>query len=175
MLIYTRSFQEGDWVEINGVMGVVQDRALLVTRIQTPRNELVSLPNASVIGGSITNYSFSRREIQQPVALAITVTIGYDVDWRRVHALLLEAARSVAGVSVSPEPSVLQTALNDFHVSYELNAYVEEVNRYRETRSDLLAAIQDHFATADVEILSPNYNAIRDGNPRALPGRSADL
>jgi small-conductance mechanosensitive channel len=64
-------------VEINGVMGVVQDRALLVTRRQTPRNELVSIPNASVIGRSITNCSFSRREIQQPVALATTVTIGY--------------------------------------------------------------------------------------------------
>jgi small-conductance mechanosensitive channel len=170
MLIYTRSFQEGDWVEINGVMGVVQDRALLVTRIQTPRNELVSIPNASVIGGSITNYSFSRREIQQPVALATTVTIGYDVDWRRVHALLLDAAGSVAGVSASPEPSVLQTALNDFHVSYELNAFVEAVSRYRETRSDLLAAIQDRFAAAEVEILSPGYHAIRDGNPRTLPG-----
>jgi len=169
MLIYTRSFQEGDWVEINGVMGWVHDRALLVTRIQTPRNELVSIPNASVIGGSITNYSFSRREIQQPVALATTVTIGYDVNWRQVHALLLEAARSVAGISPSPEPYVLQTALNDFHVSYELNAAVADVGRYRETRSDLLAAIQDSFAAADVEILSPAYHAVRDGNPPTLP------
>jgi small-conductance mechanosensitive channel len=65
---------------------------------------------------------------------------------------------------------VLQTALNDFHVSYELNAYVEEVNRYREIRSDLLGAIQDSFAAAEVEILSPGYNAIRDGNARTLPG-----
>jgi small-conductance mechanosensitive channel len=170
MLIYTRSFQEGDWVEINGVMGRVHDRALLVTRIQTPRNELVSIPNASVIGGSITNYSFSRREIEQPVALAATVTIGYDVNWREVHALLLTAARSVAGISPSPEPFVLQTALNDFHVSYELNAAVADVGRYRETRSDLLAAIQDSFAAADVEILSPAYHAVRDGNPRTLPG-----
>jgi small-conductance mechanosensitive channel len=171
MLIYTRSFQEGDWVEINGVMGLVHDRALLVTRIQTPRNELVSIPNASVIGGSVTNYSFSQREIQQPVALAAAVTIGYDVDWRRVHALLLEAAHSAAGIAATPGPYVLQTALNDFHVGYELNAYLEEVNRYRETRSALLAAIQDRFAAAGVEILSPGYHAIRDGNPSTVPAR----
>jgi hypothetical protein len=102
-------------------------------------------------------------------AVATTVTISYDVNWRRVHALLLDAARSVAGVSASPEPSELQTVLNDVHVSDAFNAYVEEVNRYRETRSDLRGDIQDRFAAADVEILSPGYHAIRDGHPRTAP------
>jgi small-conductance mechanosensitive channel len=169
MLIYTRGFREGDRVEINGVLGVVQDRALLVTRIRTPRNELVSIPNAIVIGASIVNYSLSRREIDQPVAVATTVTIGYDVPWRQVHTLLLAAARSVAGIDEAPEPYVLQTALNDFHISYELNASVRDVQRYRETLSELLGAIQDHFAAAGVEILSPGYHAIRNGNRSTLP------
>ncbi len=169
MLIYTRAFREGDRVEINGVIGVVQDQALLVTRIQTPRNELVSIPNATVIGASIVNFSFSRREIQQPVALATTITIGYDVPWRQVHELMLGATRSVAGLMHEPEPYVLQTSLNDFHISYELNAYVRDVDRYRTTLSDLLAAIQDQFAAAGVEILSPGYHAIRNGNRSTVP------
>ena len=99
MLIYTRAFREGDRVEINGVVGIVQERALLVTRIRTPRNELVSIPNATVIGASVVNFSFSRREIQQPIALASTITIGYDVPWRQVHALMLDAASRVDGIS----------------------------------------------------------------------------
>jgi small-conductance mechanosensitive channel len=169
MLIYTRGFREGDRVEINGVVGVVQDRALLVTRICTPRNELVSIPNATVISASIVNYSLAAREINQPVAIATTITIGYDVPWRQVHALLLEAARSVEGISATPEPYVLQTSLNDFHISYELNASVRDVNRYRETLSQLLAAIQDQFAEANVEILSPGYHAIRNGNRSTVP------
>jgi len=172
MLIYTRAFQEGDRVEINGVVGRVQDRDLLVTRIQTPRDELVSIPNATVITSSIINFSFSRREIQRPVAVATTVTIGYDVPWRQVRALLLQAAGSTAGIAADPAPLVLQTSLNDFHISYELNAHVLEVDRYRETLSDLLAAIQDSFAAADVEIMSPGYHAIRDGNGRTVPPRS---
>ena len=169
MLIYTRAFQEGDRVEINGVVGLVQDRDLLVTRIQTPRDELVSIPNATVITSSIVNFSFSRREIQRPVAIATTVTIGYDVPWRQVQALLLQAARSTEGIAPDPEPLVLQTSLNDFHISYELNAHVLEVDAYRETLSALLAAIQDSFAAADVEIMSPGYHAIRDGNARTVP------
>jgi small-conductance mechanosensitive channel len=86
-----------------------------------------------------------------------------------VHGLLLGAAADVAGVCEEPAPFVLQTALNDFHISYELNAGVREVERYRETLSELLAAIQDRFAAADVEILSPAYHAIRDGNARTVP------
>ena len=171
MLIYTRGFREGDRVEINGVVGVVQDRALLVTRICTPRNELVSIPNATVISASIINYSLAAREINQPVAIATTITIGYDVPWRQVHALLLAAAHSVEGISPAPEPFVLQTSLNDFHISYELNACVRDVDRYRQILSELLAAIQDQFAAADVEILSPGYHAIRNGNPSTVPKR----
>ncbi|MFZ0408607.1 MAG: mechanosensitive ion channel family protein [Cyanobium sp.] len=169
MLIYTRAFQEGDRVEINGVLGRVQDRDLLVTRIQTPRNELVSIPNATVIASSIINFSFSRREIHRPVAVATTVTIGYDVPWRQVQVLLLEAAQRTPGITGDPAPFVLQTSLNDFHISYELNAHVQEVDCYREILSALLAAIQDGFAAADVEIMSPGYHAIRDGNRRTVP------
>ncbi len=169
MLIYTRAFQEGDRVEINGVLGVVQDRALLVTRICTSRHELVSIPNSTVIGASIINFSLASREIHRPVAVATTVTIGYDVPWRQVHALLLAAARSVDGISRDPERFVLQTSLNDFHISYELNASVVDVNQYRETLSALLGAIQDQFAAADVEILSPGYHAMRNGNRSTVP------
>jgi small-conductance mechanosensitive channel len=173
MLIYTRAFREGDRVEINGVLGVVQDRALLVTRLQTPRNELVSIPNATVIGASVVNFSFSRREIQQPVALATTITIGYDVPWRQVHELMLNAARSVKGITDEIDPFVLQTSLNDFHISYELNAFVRDTASYRQTLSEVLAALQDHFAAADVEILSPGYHAIRNGNPSTVPPLNA--
>jgi small-conductance mechanosensitive channel len=169
MLIYTRAFREGDRVEINGVQGTVQDRDLLVTRIVTPRHEVVSLPNASVIASPIINYSFSRREGALPVGLATTVTIGYDVPWRQVHGLLLAAARSVAGIAPEPAPYVLQTSLNDFHVSYELNVCVPSEMAYREVRTALLGAIQDQFAAADVEILSPAYHAMRNGNPSTVP------
>jgi small-conductance mechanosensitive channel len=169
MLIYTRAFREGDRVEINGVVGVVQDRALLVTRLQTPRNELVSIPNATVISSAVVNYTFSRREIRQPVALATTITIGYDVPWKQVHELMLAAARAVPGITDEIEPYVLQTSLNDFHISYELNAFVRDAGTYRQTLSDVLAALQDRFAEAGVEILSPGYHAIRNGNASTVP------
>lgn len=126
-------------------MGVVQERALLVTRVRTPRNELVSIP------------------------IAPTITIGYDVPWRKVHELMLAAAHATPGISEEIAPYVLQTSLNDFHISFELNAFVKDAGTYRETLSDLLAAFQDQFASAEVEILSPGYHAIRNGNASTVP------
>ena len=169
MLIYTRGFREGDRVSIQGIVGIVQERALLVTRILTPLNELVSIPNAMVIASPVINYSLANREINQPVALAASVTIGYDVPWRQVHALLLAAAAEVQGICDDPKPVVVQTSLNDVHVSYELNASIADANHYRQALSTLLASIQDQFAEAGVEILSPAYEANRDGNRAVLP------
>lgn len=60
---------------------------------------MVSIPNATVLGASIINYSLARREIAQPVVIATTVTIGYDVPWRQVHRLMLDAAGATAGIS----------------------------------------------------------------------------
>jgi small-conductance mechanosensitive channel len=122
-----------------------------------------------MISSNVVNFNLAQRESDQPVAIATTVTIGYDVPWRRVHQLLEAAAAAVPGLSQDPAPRVYQTALNDFHISYELNASLRDVSRYRESLSDLLAAIQDQFATADVEILSPSYLAMRNGNPSTVP------
>ncbi|MFM1813038.1 MAG: hypothetical protein RLZZ336_1976 [Cyanobacteriota bacterium] len=169
MLIYTRGFREGDRVDINGVVGTVQERALLVTRILTPHHELVSIPNATVITSAVINYSLPPRELQTPVMLAVVLTIGYDVPWRQVHELLVDAALSVPAIAREPAPFVLQTALNSSDVGYELNASLAEGHDYRQALSVLIAAVQDSFAAADVEILSPLYEAHRDGNVRAIP------
>jgi len=169
MLIYTRGFREGDRVDINGVVGTVQERALLVTRILTPHHELVSIPNATVITSAVINYSLPARELQTPVMLGVGLTIGYDVPWRQVHQLLLDAAVTVPAIAREPAPFVLQTALNNSDVGYELNAALAQGHDYRLAQSELIAAVQDSFTAADVEILSPLYEAHRDGNARAIP------
>jgi small-conductance mechanosensitive channel len=90
-----------------------------------------------------------------------------------VHQLLLEAAASVPAIAGEPAPFVLQTALNSSDVSYELNAALAVGHDVRHAQSALIAAVQDSFAAADVEILSPLYEAHRDGNARVIPRPAA--
>ncbi len=167
VLTYTRAFRLGDRVKVGDTFGDVVEKTFLVTRIRTPKNEDVAVPNATVLGNHIVNYTRMSRD-GEGVILHTTITIGYDVPWPQVHALLLSAARGTENVLSSPEPFVLQTSLGDFSVAYELNAYTHEVRRMAATYSEMHRRIQDAFAEAGVEILSPTYHARRDG-PSTVP------
>ena len=167
VLTYTRAFQVGDRVQIGDFEGDVVARTLLVTRIRTIKNVDISIPNAVVLAREIVNYSSSAS--QRGLILHTVVTIGYDVPWRTVHQLLIEAALATDGVLKEPRPYVLQKALDDFYARYELNAFTDEPTVKAKTHSELHQNIQDKLHEGGVEILSPHYSAIRDGNAAATP------
>jgi small-conductance mechanosensitive channel len=167
VMTYMRPFQSGDRVKIAETVGDVVEKTLLVTRIRTNKNVDVTVPNAMVLSSHIINYSSSAKH--RGVILHTGVTIGYDVPWRQVHQLLISAADKTEGVLAEPKAFVLQTGLDDFYVKYELNAYTDRPNAMSRTYSLLHQNIQDRFAEAGVEIMSPHYRAERDGNAVALP------
>lgn len=167
VLTYMRPFQIGDRVKIADTMGDVVEKTLLVTRIRTAKNVEVTVPNGLVLGAHIINYSAVAAS--EGLILHTTVTIGYDVPWPKVHGLLLEAARRTEGILDTPQPFVLQTALSDFSVAYELNGYTERPQQMSRIYSDMHRHILDCFNEAGVEILSPHYEANRDGNALTIP------
>jgi small-conductance mechanosensitive channel len=169
ILTYTRAFRAGDLVCVGATTGVVVARSLLVTRVRTPKNLLVTIPNAIVLGGQVTNFSEESR--RHGIILHTTVTIGYDAPWRDVHAALIAAATATPGVVATPAPFVLQTSLNDFYVAYEINAYSKEPDLPL-AYSALHQNIQDAFNAAGIEIMSPHFSALRDGNTTTTPEAS---
>jgi small-conductance mechanosensitive channel len=169
ILTYMRSFSIGDWVKIGDTVGEVQEKNTLVTRILTQKQETITIPNASVMSGSVTN--FTREAKKFGVIFHTTVTIGYDASWKTVHQLLINAALATDGVLHDPSPFVLQTALNDFYVSYELNAYTGTPKRMQFIYSDLHKNIQDCFNEGGVEICSPHFASLRDGNSITIPAQ----
>ncbi|MEP0905134.1 mechanosensitive ion channel family protein [Leptolyngbya subtilissima ST-M1] len=169
ILIYTRAFQIKDFIRIDDIVGEVQDKSLFVTRVLTPKQETVTIPNASVLNSNVINYSAICRESQGFLVLYTTITLGYDLPWRKVHEVLIEAARATADIAIAPAPFVLQTALNDFNVSYELNAYTASPTKMPDIYSQLHQNIQDYCNAADIEILSPTFSALRDGNRSTIP------
>src|SRR5262249_22523946 len=118
-------------------------------------------------GSAVTNYS--RESRTRGLILHTTVTIGYDVPWTKVHDLLIEAALATPDILATPKPFVWQTALNDFNVTYEINAYTASPQSMPETYSGLHARIQDAFFAAGIEIMSPQYTSVRDGSTVAIP------
>ncbi|MEM6592321.1 MAG: mechanosensitive ion channel domain-containing protein [Cyanobacteria bacterium P01_H01_bin.119] len=170
ILTYSRAFVVGDRVKISETVGDVVEKTLLVTRVNTPKNVVVTIPNAMVLGSHIVNYSGSiRYENTPPLVLHTTITLGYDVPWPKVHKALIEAAHRTEDVLTEPAPFVLQTSLDDFYVSYELNAYTDKPARIPRTYSGLHQNVQDALNESSIEILSPHYAAVRDGHQLAVP------
>ncbi len=167
VLTYTGAFRVDDRVQIGDTTGDIVETSMLVTKVRTIKNVQVSIPNAVVLSSQVVNYSALARA--QGLILHTGVTIGYDAPWRQVHALLIAAAGRTQGILEHPKPFVLQTALNDFYVAYEINAFTSEPQRMVDIYSDLHANIQDAFNEAGVEIMSPHYGALRDGNHIAIP------
>jgi small-conductance mechanosensitive channel len=167
ILTYMRAFQLGDFVRIGNDVGEVTEKTLLVTRMRTQKNEVVTIPNGTVLGGVVVNYSAEARK--GGVIFHTVVTIGYSAPWRQIHDLLMSAALATEGVLRDPAPFVLQTALNDFYVSYELNAYTAKPREMQNIYSVLHQNIQDRFNEAGVEINSPHYTSLRDGNETTIP------
>jgi small-conductance mechanosensitive channel len=168
VLTYMRPFELADRVKIADTVGDVTEKTLLVTRIRTIKNVDITIPNSLILGAHIVNYS-SVSMSPEPLILNTAVTIGYDAPWRRVHDLLKQAAVATTNILSDPEPFVLQTSLNDFYVTYELNAYTGAPNKMAVTYSELHQHIQDKFNEAGVEIMSPHYAQIRDGNKTTVP------
>jgi small-conductance mechanosensitive channel len=167
VLTYTRSFQIGDRVIVGDTVGDVMERTLLVTRIRTIKNVDVTIPNGIVLNGQVINYS--ARAGAGGLILHTTVTIGYDAPWRQVHALLIDAARRTTHIEREPPPFVYQTSLDDFYVSYEINATTQQPNQMAAIYAELHQNIQERFNEAGMEIMSPHYGALRVGNAAAMP------
>lgn len=167
VITYMRPFKLGDRIQLNDTTGNVIEKTSLVTRIKTPKNEVVTIPNSFIMSSHTVNYSASAREYG--LIIHSEVTIGYDVPWRQVHQLLIEAALNTPGVIDDPRPFVLETSLSDWYPVYQINAYIREADKLAQIYSDLHQNIQDRFNEAGVEIMSPHYMAMRDGNESTIP------
>jgi len=167
MIIYMRPFIIGDFVKIGENIGTVISKGMLVTRLNTPKNEEISVPNKMVVENQIVNYSSDEKG--KGVFLHTTVTIGYDVPWRKVHEIMIEAANRTNDILSDPKPFVLQTALDDFYVAYEINGFLKNPSKMNAIYSELHQNLQDCFFENNIEILSPHYRVERIINESTIP------
>ena len=167
VITYMRPFKIGDRIQLNDTIGNIIEKTPLVTRIRTPKNEVVTVPNSFVMSSHTVNYSTSAREYG--LIIHSEVSIGYDIPWRKVNELLIDAALNTPGVVDDPRPFVLETSLSDWYPVYQVNAYIKEADKMPQIYSNLHQNIQDKFNEAGIEIMSPHYMAMRDGNETTIP------
>lgn len=167
VITYMRPFKIGDRIKFGDKSGEVIEKTVLVTRLKTGKNEEVTIPNATILTGNTVNFSsFSQAE---GLIIHTDLTVGYDIEWQEVHQALIESALRTKEILKDPKPFVLQLSLDDFYVTYQLNAYIREPGKQAAIYSSLHQNIQDVFNEKGFELLSPHYEANRDGNSIVMP------
>ncbi len=159
VLTYSKALARGDFVRIGDVEGTVVSLGVLSTKVKTQRREDVTIPNAVVVSGTTVN--LSNFADSDGYFETTSVTIGYDVAWRQVEALLLMAADRTTSLRADRRPFVMLAGLRDSYVEYELRVPLVEPSRRRQVLDELHRHILDVFNEAGVQIMSPNY----EGDP----------
>ena len=159
MMTYRRAFRLGDRIKVGDAVGEVIQMRLQVTHLRSFKNEELIIPNSQILNGEVLNYSSLARS--RGLILHTQVGIGYETPWRQVEAMLLMAAERTDGLNKEPSPFVLEKALGDFAVTYELNVYCENVPAMMQLYSQLHRNILDVFNEFGVQIMTPAY----EGDP----------
>lgn len=167
VITYMRPFRIGDRIKLEKTEGHVVEKTPFVTRIRTPKNEIVTIPNASIMSSNTVNYSQSAKEYG--LIIHTSVSFGYEVPWKQVHELLIEAAKNTPGVIQHPKPFVLEIELHDYYTIYQINAYIKNADKLAQIYSDLHQQIQDKANEAGIELMSPHYFAHREASPTVMP------
>lgn len=170
VLIYSRALRRGDWVEVAGIEAEVVEVGGLATKLVNYNRNEITIPNSVMVGNSVRNYT--KRAETDPVFLSVKVTIGYDAPWRLVHQLLLDAAAATPDLAPTPSAFILQRALGDFFVEYEVFAALADPRTTLPRKPSVLSAfnanIQDAFNSHDVQIMSPHF-VLQPDSPVTVP------
>ena len=167
VMTYMRPFRLGDFIRYGETEGFVIEKTMLVTRIRTRKNEVITIPNSNLMSSQTSNFTFAAHNYG--VIVHTKVTIGYDMKWTLIRDLLLEAAHNTPYLLKKPDPFVRITVLDDFYVEYEINAYTHKADALSEIYSTLHQNILDSFHTNGVEIMSPHIFAHRNDLEAQIP------
>jgi len=147
MLRAQNSYRPGDFLSVEEHLGRISERGLFHTEIQTEGRDLTSLPNLYLSSRPFTVLRANG------TLVSATVSLGYDVDRKRIKRALIEGARD-AGLQ---DPFVRILELGDFSVVYRVSGLLTEVKQLVTTRARLNSRVLDALHRSGIEIVSPNF------------------
>ena len=150
-LLYTKPFKPEDYVEIAGQSGTVKEVGLAYTKLATPDNKLISIPNSAVVAAEIVNYTTTGTR-----RVDITVTASYDNAPEQVIQALLSMT-DMPQILRDPAPAAVVTAYGDSSISYCLRVWTATAD-YWNVNNALLAQVKSTFADRGIQMTYPHLN-----------------
>ncbi|MEC7143142.1 MAG: mechanosensitive ion channel family protein [Candidatus Thermoplasmatota archaeon] len=156
MLALDRPFEVGDRIEVDGVMGTVMSIGILSTKLLTLKEELVVIPNNSLVDSTVTNYARGGGDgVARRISVQMDYGVAYDEDPAHVKQVMLRVARSCQYVLSEPRPRVMMTELGDFAKVFRLFIWIGDYNDEIVTRDYLIERMDRAFEREGIVIPYP--------------------
>ena len=156
-LMIDKPFQVGDKIEVMSIMGVVVDIGFMSTKIRTPAEHMVILPNKVIASEKITNYAKGGpSDSPRRVNLRVDFTVDYGESPAHVKQVLQDIANSCDYISEKPEPKVLFTEMLDSSLVFRLNCWVSDYSDEYVARDYLLSNVLEKFREESIDIPYPH-------------------
>ncbi|RVC80899.1 mechanosensitive ion channel family protein [Mesorhizobium sp. M4A.F.Ca.ET.022.05.2.1] len=165
ILLAERPFKVGDWIVAGDTTGTVKKISVRATEIETFQRQSVILPNSTLINNAVGNWTH-RNKLGR---VDIKVGVAYGSDVKRVHALLLEIARSHPLVLKNPEPFVLFANFGGAALEFEIRVFLADILNGNIVQNDIRFAIFDEFNSEHIEIPSTPRAVVETTKPEAWP------
>lgn len=152
LLIVFKPFKSGDFIEVAGVAGIVEEILIFSTQLRSGDNKTVIIPNGSITSGTITNYSTkpTRR-------IDLVIGVGYDADLAKTKTLLHDVVSADERVLKDQAVTVGVSELADSSVNFVVRPWVKSAD-YWPTYFDLMQNIKTELDKAGIEIPFPQVS-----------------
>jgi potassium efflux system protein len=165
ILLAERPFKVGDWIVAGDTTGTVRKISVRATEIETFQRQSVILPNSNLINNAVGNWTH-RNKLGR---VDIKVGVAYGSDVKRVHAILLDIARSHPLVLKNPEPFVLFANFGAAALEFEIRVFLADVLNGNIVQNDIRFAILDVFKGEHIEIPSTPRAVVETRKTEAWP------
>lgn len=152
MILVTKPFEVGDYIDADGTAGTVSEIGLAYTKLTTPDSKRISVPNSQMSAAKIVNYT---NEAGRRVDLIFSAS--YDAPTQAVKAAILEAVAAIPAVRRDPEPVVWISAYRDSAIDYVVRAWTSTED-YWDVYNRLMEEVRESFARHGVEMTYNHLN-----------------
>ncbi|GAX86716.1 small conductance mechanosensitive channel [Lebetimonas natsushimae] len=152
LILMLRPFKVGDFVEIAGTSGTVDEIGIFNTTLKTGDNRVIIIPNNNIIGNNIINYS--KEKIRR---IDLVIGVGYEDDLKLVKSTLEEILNNHPKILKEPAPTVALAELADSSINFNVRPWVKSED-YWNVRSELLEKIKETFDKKNINIPYPQMD-----------------
>ncbi|SHI69583.1 mechanosensitive ion channel family protein [Flavobacterium terrae] len=152
LIVLFKPFEVGDTIEAQGVIGVVSEIQIFVTKLIAANNQTIFIPNGSLSNGTIVNHS-----LQGQRRTDLQFLISYDEDLKKVKDIVLDILNKNENVLQDPKPSVDVVALSENGVRLAVKSWATNDN-FSKMNTQVLESLKNEFTKAGISLERRNFN-----------------